>query len=477
MRLRLALLCLACMAAVGCATGGASRGAAPSPTADTAGGAAATHAAAGSEPAARKDLYGEVARWVASGETEKAIAGFKELVAAHPKDLRTRVEFARYLLASHRSDEARGVLTSVLELAPGDVDALYTLALLEGTVGDTGKEQKILEEIVQKHPENAAANALLGQIYLSERQMERARASFEASLKADPENVTALVGNGQLLLEQGHPKEALTDLDRAIQLEPSSSSAYSERAEAKVELDDPKGADQDLTKAIALEPDYYWHYIDRGKLRLTMENDRAGALSDFTKAIEIQPDYFLGYVYRAGLLDEENKTNEALRDYAKLLALRPDYYFAYRPYALLLYMQKDWARAEKYFIKAYVAQPEDHGPQLLAAICMLKQGKKSEARSYLISILPTIPQDSLFFAYDRLLLNPSTESEFVYRVQSEKKPEIQARFQFYLGCYYELRGLPQVAERYFLDVDGHDFPGMYEYRLSRWELSQLGEGR
>ncbi len=451
MRLAAAVLCFWCVVAIGCTT---------------------TESAKKPVTATKPDLYAEVAKWVAAGETEKAIVGFKELIAARPDDLRAQVEFARFLVTSGRYEEASTVLASVLARSPEMVDAQYTLAMLEGATGNSEKEQAILEGIVAKHPENASANASLGQIYLAQQQVDRATASFQSSLRSDPNNVDALMGYGEILLQEGKGKEALAEFDRVIRREPSFSFAYAGRAQAKAELDDVKGAEEDLTKAISLNPGYYWHYIDRGKLRLILENDRSGALADFTKAIEIDPKNFLGYVYRAGLFDDEHKDDEALRDYRTLLSLRPDYYFAYRPYAILLFMKRDWDLAREYFVKAYIADPNDHGPQLLAAICLLEEGKKKEATQFLNLILPSIPRTSLFFDLARLLLDPSTAFSFVSMVQQEKNPAVQTRFLFYLACYYELQGRKDLAEKYFLQVQGHHFAGMYEYRLNEWELSK-----
>ena len=454
MRLSATVLCLWCLVAIGCATTETAKKPVTPLT------------------ATKPDLYAEVSKWVAAGETEKAIAGFKELIADRPDNLQVRVEFARFLVASGRYQDARSVLSLVLARSPEMVEALYTLAILEGETGNTAKEQAILEGIVAKHSENAAANALLGQIYLSERKVDRASASFQSSLRSDPDNIDALMGSGEILLQEGEGEKALVLFDKVIRREPNFSFAYAGRAQAKAEFDDVKGAEEDLTKAIALNPGYYWHYIDRGKLRLILENDRPGALADFSKAIEIDPKNFLGYVYRAGLFDEEHKTDEALRDYRTLLSLRPDYYFAYRPYAILLFMKKDWELSREYFIKAYIADPNDHGPQLLAALCLLEEGKEKEAAQFLNVILPSIPRTSLFFDLDRLFLDPSTEFSFVNEVQQEKNPAVQTRFLFYLACYYELHGRKDLAEKYFLQVQGHHFAGMYEYRLNEWELSK-----
>ena len=454
MRLAAAVLCLWCAVAIGCTTTESAKKPV-SPQATT-----------------KPDLYAQVAKWVAAGDTEKAIGGFKELIAARPDDLQVRVEFARFLVGSGRYEEARPLLASVLARSPEMVDAVYTLAILEGETGHVDKEQAILEELVAKHPENANANASLGQIYFSERQLDKAKASFQASLRSDPANLSALMGYGQILLQEGEAKEALLQFDKVIDREPSFSFAYAGRGQAKAELDEVKGAEQDFTKAIALNPGYYWHYIDRGKLRLILENNREGALADFSKAIEIDPKNFLGYVYRAGLYDDEHEIDEALQDYRTLLSLRPDYYFVYRPYAILLYMKREWELAREYFIKAYLADQSDPGPQLLAALCLLKEGKKQEATRFLTSILPSIPRTNLFFDLDRLFLDPGTELTFVDEVQAEKNPAVQTRFLFYLACYYELQGRKDLAQKYFLQVQGHHFAGMYEYRLNEWELSK-----
>ncbi len=430
---------------------------------------------AGPSAASAPDLYGKVREYVASGDTEAAIEAFRAVVKAHPSDTETKIQFAHYLIASPTPghlDEARALLADVLARFPGKPEAVYNLGLLEGATGNVGKEQGILEKLVADHPEEAAADATLGEIYLSKQDDKRAKAAFAAGLRHDPDNLAALMGEGDVYLDEGTNDAAIADFNRVIAEQPDFSFAYADRAHVEVRMDDLSSADRDLSTAIRLNPSYYWNYIDLGKLRLMFENDPDLALGDFSSAIKVDPGNFLGYVYRGGIYDDENKTKAAERDYRSILTLRPDYYFIYRPYATLLYMDKRWTEAAAYFQKASAADPTDHGPQFLALMCLQKAGEPDKAAAYLNSILPSLPRRSLFWDLARLYLDPSYETGFLLRLQQERSPDVQTRFLFYLAGYYELHGEVDLAQKYFFQVEGHHIEGMYEYRLNEWELSQ-----
>src|SRR5262249_38791736 len=62
----------------------------------------------------------------------------------------------------------------------------------------------------------AAAWALLGEVYQSERRFGQAKQAYEAALKMDPYLIQALLGNGAVLLEEQRYHDALPRFDAAL---------------------------------------------------------------------------------------------------------------------------------------------------------------------------------------------------------------------------------------------------------------------
>ena len=85
------------------------------------------------EPAADPDPDSlEDARSLADrGETERAVASYRALIEAAPRNVALRLELARLLDRSDRVEEAKATYEEVLAVAPGNVDASRGLARLD----------------------------------------------------------------------------------------------------------------------------------------------------------------------------------------------------------------------------------------------------------------------------------------------------------------------------------------------------------
>jgi tetratricopeptide (TPR) repeat protein len=84
------------------------------------------------KPVVIEETYSSIGFHVSTGDIEKAIAAFEKAYSRDPEDPETKVLYSNLLMAGGRLEEAAEILKGVINEAPGNIDALYNLALLEG---------------------------------------------------------------------------------------------------------------------------------------------------------------------------------------------------------------------------------------------------------------------------------------------------------------------------------------------------------
>ncbi|MEO1004207.1 MAG: tetratricopeptide repeat protein [Cyanobacteria bacterium J06638_7] len=167
------------------------------------------------------------------------------------------LERALALIAQDRRVEARGLLETLLQLEPGNPEALYNLALLCSDAGELERAADLLDHCVASEPGHANAWVALGMTGLRASAPERARPALEKALELEPANPYALRAYGSLLLMQDEPREAVGVLRRAEASAPSDPVTLLTLAKALIAADlDAHAAEADglLRQVLELAP-------------------------------------------------------------------------------------------------------------------------------------------------------------------------------------------------------------------------------
>ena len=418
-----------------------------------------------------EDPYRQIEELVTAGEIGKALQVFENSIKekATSEDLSL---FGLLLVSDGKFEEAKAAFLESLALDPGNTEALYNLALYEGLSGDTKKQEEYLRSILAGDPENADAQAALGEILLDRKKTADAKQVFTDALALDQGSISARMGYGSVLMAEKNFMEAAKEFSAIIAGSPDFMFAYIDRSRAYQGLEKFGEAETDLTAAIAIDPGYAWNYLDRGRLRVN-RGKLYDALGDFDKAIELDEDNFFPYAYKAGILDDLGRVDEAVAAYRKVLELRGDYYFIYAPLGTLLYMRNQWDEAGSFFAKAYEFDKQSFEFVLLAGLCYKRGGNNTKSGEYLTKLLPTIPRESLYYHVARFLLEPGYDNQAIYYISKEKDENMKTRMLFYLAASYVQQNRISLAQTYLLEVKDKSFPGMIEGRLAEWELAEL----
>ncbi len=148
---------------------------------------------------------------------------------------------------------------------------------------------------------------------------------YTAALKAGPEaRITAAIYNmrGQVYLWNRDLERALQDANESIRLEPTLVDGYEIRGlvyRRKGECD--RAIDQ-YNSAIRLKPDSVQLYVDRG-VAYSDKGEEQRAISDYNEAIRRNPNQTDAYVDRGVSYDALKQFDKALADYNKVIRLDP----------------------------------------------------------------------------------------------------------------------------------------------------------
>ncbi|HEX9705621.1 MAG TPA: FG-GAP-like repeat-containing protein [Gemmatimonadales bacterium] len=124
------------------------------------------------------------------GRYQDAARAIERAVALAPEDPDIRLLQATVLRLTDRPDEARGTLEEVLETAPANLKALYTLADLAGETPEPdarARRRQYLARLVEVAPANVPARLALAEAFLEAGAMAEARDQLELLRQRLPE--------------------------------------------------------------------------------------------------------------------------------------------------------------------------------------------------------------------------------------------------------------------------------------------------
>jgi tetratricopeptide (TPR) repeat protein len=254
-------------------------------------------AAVQSRPAAAPDTrLAQAAYALSAGDLDRAIRLATAYLRQHPSDARAKVLIARVHIAGEKYDDAYDALQAALKADPRNVDALYYLGLVTGTLA-----QQQFSDLETKAPHSARLHQLLAESLEAQDKRAAAEKEYEAALARRPDLLDALLGLAKL-------QRIRLACDTAILL---------------------------YGKAEAIRPTFDGAY-GLGMCQSLMQDDE-GAVRSFGQAIERDPGAAVAFVGLGSSLNKLHRSKEAIATLQRAISLEPAMGEAY--YALGLTYQ------------------------------------------------------------------------------------------------------------------------------------------
>jgi tetratricopeptide (TPR) repeat protein len=227
-------------------------------------------------------------------------------------------------LALHREGKhelAMQRYVAILQKNPGDIDALYYVAMIAIQQGQFGEGIRVIEHALTLGPQARFYN-LLGQAHLRLNQDREALESFGRAIESDPAFVDAYGNRAALLAEMGRLQEAVADFDRALQLRPANAEDLCNRAGVLADLGRFEEALDGFDRALALIPSLAPAYFNRAGVLMRLGRPRE-ALRDYDESIRLHEAMAPAHVGRARALEALGRHAEAKASLDRAASLDP----------------------------------------------------------------------------------------------------------------------------------------------------------
>jgi tetratricopeptide (TPR) repeat protein len=259
------------------------------------------------------------ALYTLAGDEDAAERAYRRIGPARKDTSMSASLFAQAMTAvhEHRYDDAEPLLLRWLAANPTDRSARYSLILVRRQIA-----RSRVNRLLAVAPDSYHVHQLLGQIYASREEDDKALTEYLAVASAQPDLPGIHFWLGHLYWKHGDADHALKELTRELELSPGHPEANAELGTVLVAEERAAEAIPHLESAIHSKPDLWPAYAQLGHAYAIEKNyTRAEELLSRALAHDIDGSthYQLGLVLRA-----EGKTAQAAQVFAQVRAIKTE---------------------------------------------------------------------------------------------------------------------------------------------------------
>lgn len=247
------------------------------------------------------------------GMLDDARVAFERALEIEPNNIDARIGLAELDLADDRRARAIDTYLDVLELEPQSRRALLALAVLYDDRGDSETAERYLSLALDFHPRDPLVNELLGDYFLSEREVERARQHAETAVTLDERFVRGWALLARVELQAGDFEAAQEAARTLVDIDSEDNRAWYLLGLAQRGLNDYEAAVNAFDRATTINP-------DDELARLALESTVVGG---FELEDDVRERVAAYRFNRGASLADENLFIQATADYRRGLSLYP----------------------------------------------------------------------------------------------------------------------------------------------------------
>lgn len=252
-----------------------------------------------------------------AGDEDGAMRAYRHIAPA-PSTLSPSADLFTQAMSAfhqHRYDEAEQKLLRWLAAHPSDLGARYDLIL--------ARRHVFMAQVIRLFevaPDSYHVHELLGQLYVSREEDDKALTEYLAVAAARPNLPGVHFWLGHLYWKHGDADHAITELTRELELSPGHPEANAEQGTVLVAEQRAAEAIPHLQAAIRSKPDLWPAYAQLGRA-YAMEKNYSGAEQMLKRALAHDPDGSAHYQL-ALVLRDEGKTAQAAQVFAQVKAIK-----------------------------------------------------------------------------------------------------------------------------------------------------------
>lgn len=409
------------------------------------------------------------------------------------KDAAEAFQTAFSAFEAGHTDYAVKKFEEVLELDPGNADALYLLAVIAYQEGETLEALETVTEAIASRPDSPDCHNLHGLALMAMDRHEEACAALQQAIICDPDFAEAVNNLGAALEALGRLEDAEATYRRATFLNPGYPQAFCNLGRILLSIARPADAEDASKLALALQPTLFDAELNlavaqqrQGKIAeaettiqeaLTGDTENAelyrylgalrhsrgdlgGAETALKEALRLQPEFAEAQDNLAGVLLDQGQTDAAEACFRKALNLNPS---DARAHSNLLLCQNYHATNPSILFGAHAAWAERHGTFISALPPVTDRADSPKLRIGYIS--SDFRRHSVAYFFEPLLTHRDQERFEVFCYANLENPDATtARMQAACDHWRWVAGLndDQLAAKIradeidiLVDLSGH----------------------
>ena len=218
-----------------------------------------------------------------------ALKTMQRAAALYPDSIRTKLKLSEFQLILKQYDGAMHTLEDIMQIRPGDPEALFMLGMVYKDQGKTEQAIGAFQSAVERNPDMVEAWVILGDL-MDRTHNPMAIQYFDNAIRVDPNNVEALHAKAYYLQNNDRVEEALAIYKQIHLINPQYPEAYLNTAILQLYRDSLDAAMKELTILKGIDPTNAaaWFYI--GKVH-QFRGEKEQAQASFEQALKLDENY------------------------------------------------------------------------------------------------------------------------------------------------------------------------------------------
>ena len=342
---------------------------------------------------------------------------------------------------------------NALRLDPRFVDAYYQLAQAYEAQHDWRGAFGSLEKAIDFDPNRLDARIDRGHLYLAARQFDKAQEDANFILTQHPDDAAANQLLGAALIGQGKPNEALAAFSKVTELRANDPNAFVNLALVEISLRRFAAAEQHLEKAMTIDPKFTQAYINLATC-YQLQDRTAEALQVLQDGVTRNPDATLLYIDWASMLASQGRKDDAKAILDKLRKQLPNSADASIMIGDFYQEQKAATEALLEYQRGLSLSPKNVNIKKRIEDLYLSTGQTQPAAELDRELMKDAPKDTIVrIHHGRLLMaqqKPGDAIVFLQKVVADAADSPQAHY--YLAMAYWQNGDTAQAKGALLDA-------------------------
>lgn len=339
---------------------------------------------------------------VRSGQRDKALKAFAELIAQRPDDEELVEDVIELQVDEDLHDEAAKLCKQLIESTKDPYKKLLRRLRLGGILQQAGKREAAVKTyestLADAGAESWLEREILAQIervFRREEDLGGLKREYESLAEKYPKRIAVLRGQTRTLADSGDGKEAIEQFRKILAITPGDRDNQQEFIQLHLRIDDFAGARKQLEKLIELQPKDAELQVQLAEVAAKLK-DNATVVAAVDSYLEKSDASEYAHLRSARLLDRLDQTDAAKAKYELLTKTFPESRSAKEARAAFLYKAGDKEQA----IELWRAAADGGDSQQVVRVAKMLGARQEHAAAYelLEQQQEALGQDTLFLS-------------------------------------------------------------------------------